>query len=90
MFIAIIITTSITTIIIIIIIIVIIIVIIIIIIIMLGSGRIGEPDLPVPRQVQPLLSTANLRTKILDVRGFDPSRILSLRGGVPRPMGNFL
>ena len=28
------------------------------------------------------LDTANLRTKILDFRGFDPSVILSLRGGV--------
>ena len=33
--------------------------------------------------------TANLRTKILDFRGFDSSRILILRGGIPRPTGNF-
>ena len=34
-------------------------------------------------------STANLRTKILDFRGFDSSRILMLRGRIPRPKGNF-
>ena len=33
--------------------------------------------------------TANLRTKILDFRGFDSSRILSLMGGIPRPIGDF-
>ena len=33
--------------------------------------------------------TANLRTKILDFRGIDSSIILVLRGGIPRPMGNF-
>ena len=35
------------------------------------------------------MSTANLRTKILDFRGLDSSRILSLRGGISRPIGNF-
>ena len=35
-------------------------------------------------------STANLRTKILDFRRFDSSRILILRGGILRPIGNFL
>ena len=34
-------------------------------------------------------STANLRTKILDFRGFDSSIILIVRGGIPRPVGNF-
>ena len=34
--------------------------------------------------------TANLRTKILDFRGFDSTRIWILRGGLPRPTGNFL
>ena len=34
-------------------------------------------------------STANLQPKILDFRGFDSSRILTLRGGIPRPIGNF-
>ena len=34
-------------------------------------------------------TSANLRTKILDVRGFDSSTILSLRGGIPRPMKDF-
>ena len=32
--------------------------------------------------------TANLRTKILGFRRFDSSRILVLRGGIPRPTGN--
>ena len=35
------------------------------------------------------LDTANLRTKIVDFRGFDSSIILILRGGIPRPMGSF-
>ena len=37
-------------------------------------------------------SIANLRTgtKILDLRGFDPSRILMLsKGGILRPVGSF-
>ena len=34
--------------------------------------------------------TANFRTKILEVRGFDSSRILVLRDGIPRPIGSFL
>ena len=34
--------------------------------------------------------TANLCTKILDFRGFDSSRILIQRGGIPGPVGNFL
>ena len=33
--------------------------------------------------------TANLRTKILDFRGFDSSRILILRGGILISIGNF-
>ena len=33
--------------------------------------------------------TANLRSKILDFRGFDSSRVLILRGGIPRPKGVF-
>ena len=35
-------------------------------------------------------STANLRTKILDFRGLDSSRIVNSRVGIPRPIGNFL
>ena len=36
------------------------------------------------------MCTANLRTKILDFRGFDSSRfILILRGGILRPIGHF-
>ena len=37
-----------------------------------------------------LRCAANLRTKILDFRGLDSSIILILRGGIPRPMGDFL
>ena len=33
-------------------------------------------------------SAANLRTTILDFRGFDSSRILILGGEIPRPRGN--
>ena len=33
-------------------------------------------------------STANLRTKIMDFRGFDSSRILILRVGIPMRIGN--
>ena len=33
--------------------------------------------------------TANLRTEILDFRESGSSRILILRGGIPRPIGNF-
>ena len=33
--------------------------------------------------------TANLRTKTLDCRGLDSSRIWILRGGIPRSVGNF-
>ena len=35
-----------------------------------------------------MAATAYLRTEILDFRGFDSSRILILRGGIPRPIGN--
>ena len=34
--------------------------------------------------------TANLRTKILDVRGFDSNIILNSRGGILMSMGNFM
>ena len=33
--------------------------------------------------------TADLRTKILDLRGFDPGRILFLMGGILMSVGNF-
>ena len=33
--------------------------------------------------------TANLRTNIMDFRGFDSSIILIVTGGIPRPIGNF-
>ena len=32
---------------------------------------------------------ANLPTTIMDFRGSDSSTILIIRGGIPRPMGNF-
>ena len=32
---------------------------------------------------------ANLRTNMIDIRGFDSSMMLILRCGIPRPMGNF-
>ena len=35
-------------------------------------------------------NTANLRTKIMDFRGFDSSRILSSRGGILMSIGNSL
>ena len=34
-------------------------------------------------------AAANLHTKILDLRGVDPSRILILRGGILTSIGNF-
>ena len=33
--------------------------------------------------------TANLRTNIVDFKGFDSSIMLNLRGGIPRPTGDF-
>ena len=45
-----------------------------------------DPDLPPRAGENP--GTANLRTKILDFGGFDSSRILILRGGIPRPIEN--
>ena len=38
-------------------------------------------------EVKPMLES---RTKIMDVRGFDSSIILILRGGIPGPIWNFL
>ena len=35
------------------------------------------------------LNTASLRTKVLNFRGFDSSRILVLRAGIPRSIGEF-
>ena len=35
------------------------------------------------------MHTANLRTKILNFRGFDSSRILIRRGGILMSIGNF-
>ena len=36
-----------------------------------------------------LYYTPNLPTTIVDFRGFDSSIMLILRGGIPRPIGNF-
>ena len=35
------------------------------------------------------MATANLRTNVMDFRGFESSIILILRGDIPRPIGNF-
>ena len=43
---------------------------------------------PLPRSTRHS-SAANLRTKILDFKWFDPITILNLRGGIPRPIGDF-
>ena len=40
-------------------------------------------------QVGPRSGAVNARTKTLDRRGFDSVRFLILRGGIPRPKGNF-
>ena len=77
----IIVITIVIVIVIIIIIMIIVIVIIIIIIILVGlrsSAAAAFHRLP-----------ANLRTKILDFGGFDSSRILIVREGIPRSIGNF-
>ena len=38
---------------------------------------------------EPKQNTANLLTNIVDFRGLDSSTILILRGGIPRPIGDF-
>ena len=43
-----------------------------------------------PRGSRPARFTANVRTKILDVRGFYSSRIVDIRGGIIMPIGNLL
>ena len=52
------------------------------------SNMAAEPD-DVKVSEPASQDTANLCTKILDFRGFDSSIILMLRGGIPRPIGNF-
>ena len=49
----------------------------------------GSGPPPRLRVVEKELSTANLRGNITDFRGFDSSIILILRGGIPRPIGDF-
>ena len=44
---------------------------------------------PHPGMIATIPATANLRTKIMDFRGFDSSNILIVRGGIPRPIGDF-
>ena len=41
------------------------------------------------RQATRAMDTANLRTKILDFRGFDSSRLFILRGGIVMLIGDF-
>ena len=48
-----------------------------------GRGSRSAPRLHMHRCM------ANLRTNIMDFRGVDSSIILILRGGIPRPIGNF-
>ena len=45
--------------------------------------------LPLPARNPPLKDSPNLPTNIVDFRGFDSSTILNMRGGVPRPIGDF-
>ena len=58
------------------------------------SNNTIPPDKGTPPRINESLGreighTANLCTKILDCRGLDSSIILILRGGIPRPTGNF-
>ena len=39
--------------------------------------------------MQSVSYTANLHANIMDFRGFDSSIILIVRGGIPRPIGDF-
>ena len=43
----------------------------------------------VSREAPDVTTTPNLPTTIVDFRGFDSSIILSLRGEIPRPIGDF-
>ena len=57
-----------------------------------ARGRKHRERRPVGRESRTTLrglDTANLRTNIMDSRGFDSSIILIRRGGIPRPNGNF-
>ena len=49
----------------------------------------NEQMLPIKTNLKDIThDTANLRTKVLDLRGFDASIVSLLRGGIARPMGN--
>ena len=50
----------------------------------------GAGSTPGARGASHRWTTANLPTNIVDVRGFDSSIMLILRGGIPRPKGVFL
>ena len=62
-----------------------IIIIVIILILSIGGRRAPLAYLPLDQS-----DTVNLHTNIMDFRGFDSSIILILRGGIPRPIGDFL
>ena len=53
-----------------------------------GEHRRRDPPFRIP--LWGMVNTANLRTKTMDFRMLDSSIILMLRGGIPRPIGNFL
>ena len=47
------------------------------------------PFLPRDAASRPSVGWSPLRTKIPDFTGFDSSGVVILRGGIPRPIGNF-
>ena len=47
------------------------------------------PPLKINILLEPSSGMANLRTKILDLRGFGSSRVLILRDGILMPVGDF-
>ena len=51
-----------------------------------GSDLVKGHALQIIKRAISSNSTANLRTKILDFRGFDSSRVFILRDGIPRPI----
>ena len=68
-----------------------IVVIVFMFVIVTSVGRSGgaTAERSVPPSPSELPRYGNLRTKILDFRGFDSSRILSLRGGILMSLGHF-
>ena len=53
-------------------------------------GREIEPPSTLIVGARPAAGTANLRTEILDFRGFDPSRVLISGGGILMSIGDVL